>query len=229
MNAKDYKLISSSALFAGLSQQECGRLLEFLRASENEYKAGELLHVPGAELKRFGFVLSGLVQVYRAGEDSRILMESAAPGGSFCAALCFSGVKNPPVEVAAAEDSRVLWLSPGPVKDGRGTGPSDSAFSSEFVHCAAVRTAEFFAAQVLSMNSRIQVLTQKSLRKKIMTLLMQHSEGAGKAFSLPFSREEMAVHLGCDRSALSRELAAMKKDGIIDYYKNSFKVVEYEQ
>ena len=28
MNAKDYKLISSSALFAGLSQQECGRLLE---------------------------------------------------------------------------------------------------------------------------------------------------------------------------------------------------------
>ena len=168
MNAKDYKLISSSALFAGLSQQECGRLLEFLKASENEYKAGELLHVPGAELKRFGFVLSGLVQVYSAGEGgSRILMESAAPGGSFCAALCFTKVKNPQVEVAAAEDSRVLWLSPGPVKDGRGTRPSDSAFSSEFVHCAAVRTAEFFAAQALSMNSRIQVLTQKSLRKKI--------------------------------------------------------------
>ena len=62
-----------------------------------------------------------------------------------------------------------------------------------------------------------------------MTLLMQHSEGAGKAFSLPFGREEMAVHLGCDRSALSRELAAMKKDGIIDYYKNSFKVMKYEQ
>ena len=76
MNAKDCKLISSSAMFAGLSQQECGRLLEFLRASENEYKAGELLHVPGAELKRFGFVLSGLVQVYRAGEGGRILMEN---------------------------------------------------------------------------------------------------------------------------------------------------------
>ena len=229
MNAKDCKLISSSAMFAGLSQQECGRLLEFLRASENEYKAGELLHVPGAELKRFGFVLSGLVQVYRAGEGGRILMETAAPGESFCAALCFLGVKNASVEVAAAEDSRVLWLSPGPVMEDCGAKLSDSTFSPGFVQDVTVRIAEFFAAQALSMNSRIQVLTQKSLRKKIMTLLMQHSDGAGKAFSLPFGREEMAVHLGCDRSALSRELAAMKKDGIIDYYKNSFKVMKYEQ
>ena len=47
----------------------------------------------------------------------------------------------------------------------------------------------------------------------------------GKAFTVPLSREEMALYLGCDRSALSRELARMKADGLIDYIRNSFKVM----
>jgi DNA-binding MarR family transcriptional regulator len=36
----------------------------------------------------------------------------------------------------------------------------------------------------------------------------------------------MSVFLGCDRSALSRELARMKEEGLIDYYRNSFKVLK---
>ncbi len=41
-------------------------------------------------------------------------------------------------------------------------------------------------------------------------------------FNLPFDRSDMAVYLGVNRSALSRELSLMKKEGIIDFYKNSF-------
>ena len=34
----------------------------------------------------------------------------------------------------------------------------------------------------------------------------------------------MAEYLNADRSALSRELSRMKKDGIIDYKKNMFTI-----
>ena len=36
----------------------------------------------------------------------------------------------------------------------------------------------------------------------------------------------MADYLSLDRSALSKELGKMKRDGIIDYYKNSFKLLK---
>ena len=227
MTAKDYKLISSSALFAGLSQQECGRVLDFMKAAEGSYKAGDILHLPGTELRRFGFVLSGLVQVYRDEPDgTRMLMASNGPGDSFGESLCFLKVPNAPVTIAAAEDSRVLWLSLDGIRE-CGSGFAAGSESCRSIHDITMRMMSCFAARALSMNDRIQVLSQRSLRKKILTLLTQYSRrAAGGTFSLPFSREDMAVYLGCDRSALSRELAAMKKDGIIDYYKNSFRVIK---
>jgi Mn-dependent DtxR family transcriptional regulator len=36
------------------------------------------------------------------------------------------------------------------------------------------------------------------------------------------NRQQMADHLGVDRSAMSSELGKMKKDGIIDFDKNHF-------
>jgi CRP-like cAMP-binding protein len=39
---------------------------------------------------------------------------------------------------------------------------------------------------------------------------------------IPFNRQQLADYLNLDRSALSKELGRMKKDGLIDYHKNKF-------
>ena len=39
-------------------------------------------------------------------------------------------------------------------------------------------------------------------------------------------RSAMAEYLNIDRSALSRELSRMKADGILDYYKNQFRLMK---
>ena len=46
------------------------------------------------------------------------------------------------------------------------------------------------------------------------------------AFSIPFSRIQLSDYLNCDRSALSRELSTMQKEGLIDTYRSSFKLLE---
>jgi len=46
-----------------------------------------------------------------------------------------------------------------------------------------------------------------------------------KTIAIPMDRNGMSEYLNVDRSALSRELSAMKKDGLIDYYKNNFSLV----
>mgnify|MGYP002736651878 FL=1 len=76
--------------------------------------------------------------------------------------------------------------------------------------------------KTLSMNDRIQILSKPTIRQKLMTLFSQYAAREGHMFNLPFDRSDMAVYLGVNRSALSRELSLMKKEGIIDFYKNSF-------
>ena len=218
MNAKDRKLIGRSVLFSSLSDKDFDKMLKYLKASEAEYRQGDVLQLPGRPMDRFGYVLSGVVQVYRDEPDgTRSIMASNGAGGSFGEFFCFLRVKDVPVSIVAAEDCRVLWLrmdniiSPPP-------GNCD--------HDTVNRVISSFARRGLDMNDRIQVLSQRSLRRKIQTLLMQQAAKEGSnTFTLPLSREAMAVFLGCDRSALSRELARMKEDGLIDYYRNSFKVI----
>ena len=45
-------------------------------------------------------------------------------------------------------------------------------------------------------------------------------------FTIPFSRQELADYLGVDRSALSGELSKMQKDGLIQFRKNHFTLLE---
>jgi CRP-like cAMP-binding protein len=82
------------------------------------------------------------------------------------------------------------------------------------------------ARKMLDMNDRVRVLLKHSLREKITAFLDLYKEENGCGFSVPLSREEMAEYLGCDRSALSRELARMSGEGIIEYNRNSFKVLK---
>ena len=46
-----------------------------------------------------------------------------------------------------------------------------------------------------------------------------------KSFDIPLSRQEMADHLRLERTALSKELSRMKRDGLIEYRMNHFRIL----
>ncbi|MBQ2118632.1 MAG: winged helix-turn-helix domain-containing protein, partial [Clostridia bacterium] len=76
------------------------------------------------------------------------------------------------------------------------------------------------------MNSRIQILSKLTLREKLLTFFSDQAKKSGAdTFSVPLDRKDMATYLGADRSALSRELSRMKREGLIDYYRNSFRII----
>jgi len=56
--------IKRCRLFSGMTADELERALEFFEAAPQSYRKGEFLHTIGEPLRRFGLVLSGLVQVY---------------------------------------------------------------------------------------------------------------------------------------------------------------------
>ncbi len=69
---------------------------------------------------------------------------------------------------------------------------------------------------------RVDLLGNRRLRERILSFLEKQGAEAGKTITIPYSRHELAHYLHVDRSALSRELTAMKQDGLLDYHLNSF-------
>lgn len=77
----------------------------------------------------------------------------------------------------------------------------------------------------LSLSSRIFCTAPKTIRGRLLTYLSAQSMKAGSStFDIPFNRQQLADYLNLDRSALSKELGKMRDEGLLEFYKNTFKL-----
>ena len=80
-----------------------------------------------------------------------------------------------------------------------------------------------------ALNHKIDFLILKGMREKLALYLLEEAKrNKSMAFNITLSRNDLAEYLNVSRSAMSRELSRMKEDGLIDYYKNSFKIINEE-
>ena len=62
-------------------------------------------------------------------------------------------------------------------------------------------------------------------RQKVMTYLSNvRSLVKSNSFDIPYNRQELANYLGVERSALSKELSDLQKEGYIKFHKNHFEI-----
>ena len=79
------------------------------------------------------------------------------------------------------------------------------------------------------LSRRVDLLVLKSLRAKVCAYLLSEAElHHSLTFTIPYSRLQLADYLNCDRSALSRELSQMQREGLLDTYRSSFKLMDPE-
>ena len=70
--------------------------------------------------------------------------------------------------------------------------------------------------QITSKNSRIELLTKRTTRDKILEYFKMQSQKKGsKVFTLPMTFTELANYLSVDRSAMTREIKNLKDEGFI--------------
>ena len=215
--------IFACRLFAGLESAQLRDALAFFEAREMAYKKGEQLIRTGDAMQSFGLVLEGAVSVCSTDmQGNRLIMANVTKGETFGESLSFLGVRESPIYAQADSDCRVLWLSTQRLRAAGEQGQQAGClWTGRFIAMLAERT--------LSMNNRIQVLSKKSLREKLMTFFTQRVRESGSlCFDLAMDRSAMADYLGVDRSALSRELSRLKADGVLRFRKNHFEIVKHQ-
>ena len=77
--------------------------------------------------------------------------------------------------------------------------------------------SELILHKVTVLNSRIELLTKRSTRDKLIGYFsILSARNFSKTFSLPFSLTDLADYLSVDRSAMMRELKSLKDEGFIE-------------
>lgn len=214
------KIVKLSPLFSGLSDKDYEYALDFFSAREVKMKKGDVLNRISCEMDYFGLVLEGTVQVYMDDMDGdQIIMASNGPGASFGEALCFLKMESP-VYVVAMTDGSFLKMNTK-----RFDELTDNKLGLELKN----RFIAVLAKRTLQMNNRIQILSKISIRDKLLTYFAEcencRQSCCGNEIEIPFNRNDMAIYLGVNRSALSRELSAMQEEGLIEFRKNKFRLL----
>ena len=210
------KILRQCPLFSELDDATLLKYLELMDAREQNYARSSTVCAVTDPMARFGLVLEGHVQVLRDDRDGHhTIMANVSAGDSFGESLCYLGLPSP-VYIVAVTDCRIMWLSTARLAD-------PAALSDPQTAALACRFSAMLASRALTMNQRIQLLSQLTIRDKITTLLYSaaHQNGS-ESFALPMDREDMAFYLGVNRSALSRELGNMRREGIISFEGNRF-------
>ena len=193
----DTGLLRRTALFHGMEDGDIRRLLDCLHCPVRRYGRGEFLWHAGDAVPMAGIVLSGCVDAVQYGEDGgAVLTVRQEKGGVFGDLLMAAGQASPLSLVASAEGAEVLFL------------PLEGILSDCGRGCACH-------------------IALPQLRRRILLFLRDRREETGSDyFRLPYSRQEMAEVLGVNRSALSRELGRMQREGLLEFYRSSFRLKE---
>lgn len=212
-------VLEHALLFQGIGRQDLSSMLRCLDVRGAEYPKDSAIFLAGDSAQRMGMVLGGSVQVVR--DDifgNRSILAKLLPGELFGEAFACAENEVLPVSVLAVTDCRVLLMDYQKIIT---TCPSSCAFHSRLIE----NMMRILAQKNLILNQKIEILSARSIREKVMTYLsLRAAQQGGKQFEIPFDRQELADFLSVERSALSREMGAMRKEGLISFSKNRFEL-----
>lgn len=206
-------------LFKGIEKEELEALLRCLSGEKKKFNKNENIYMMGEKIEKIGIVLSGGVQVLKEDYDgNRNIIGNLGPAELFGESFAFTNSKASQVTVQAREKSEILFISPENI-----VSPCRKACS--FHNQLIYNMLNILANKNVGLNEKIEVLTKKTTREKILSFL--YSKGLnkpGEEIRIDFNRQELADYLSVNRSALSAELSNMRKDGLIEFERNLFKL-----
>ena len=205
--------MTSSPLFRDIAPADLASLLDCLDARERAYEKGAWLLRRGERTDRLGLVLSGTVHILR--EDfwgNRSIVGLAGPGEIFAESYALAG-EPLEVSVLAASDARVLFLRVETALTGCGQ--------------LTRNLTALLAEKNLTLTRKMRHMARRTTREKLLSYLSaQALRSGGAEFDIPMDRQQLADYLAVDRSAMSAALGKLRDEGVLEFRKNHFRLLE---
>ena len=211
----NFETVKECTIFKNFSIEEIIEIFSVISFYEKDYKKNDIILAENTKVEYFGIITNGKIALSNFDYfGNRNILNVFEKGDSFAEALVSLEIQIPH-EVISLTDSSIVWIE------------YKSLSKSLYYQKILNNLLNIISTKNLILNKKLQILSKRTTREKILEYLSNQKKALSldSNFEINLNRNEMADYLALDRSNLSRELGKLKKEGIIDFKKNKFKLL----
>ncbi|NLC55124.1 MAG: Crp/Fnr family transcriptional regulator [Erysipelothrix sp.] len=211
------EIIKNTTLLSSLSKDLIAENLNNGKFRVVLYKQNNIVHLEGEACNKLEVILKGRVVVERVDEGGNLLTISEFKSDDVLGGnLLFSKRPYFPLTVSTSTQVVILEIGRKVLFD---LFSSDSKLLLTYL--------QFVSDHAFILGDKIKSQFNQTIRESVMAyLLYETKKQNSKTIMLTMTKKKWAEKIGVRRTSLSRELAKMKKDGLILYDINSITMLK---
>lgn len=208
-------------LFYNISKFQKEKILQYLEANILFFKKNNIILSSVKKDDIIGFVVEGHLQIIKTDYNgNETILEDLYENDVFGTNISF--ISNNEYSIKTKEDTKIVILYFDEIINKE----LNWAYYNQFLK----NLLEIVNNKIISNNERIYILTNKTIRNKLLAFFKIVSDkNNSKYIYLPFSFTELADYLAVDRASMHRELKHLKEEGIIDIKNKRIKLNTYDE
>ena len=208
-----------SPLFEGIDPEDREAMLACTGYHVDCLPKGSIIALEADHIRHIGVVISGVVDMVK--EDvwgNKTILVRMKRNDLFGETFACGRENASLVTFLVTEEAKILFI---PFHRVMHSCTNACIFHQQLIE----NMVRVIADKNRDLMQKMDVITKRTIREKLLAYLSIQAQIHGSScFEIPLNRTELADYLCADRSALTRELAKMKQEGLMDYDKNWFQI-----
>ncbi len=196
-------------IFDFISSPNKRKLLYLLQAHRFTFNKDSSLQSFVKNENILGIITKGYVQIIKVdANDNRTIIEELFEEDIFGTNM--SSLKNKDYDLITKEDTEIIFIDYDKIINNE---DNNKAFYVQFQK----NLIEILTEKIREKNERIEIITQKTIRNKLLEYFnIASKKNNSKFVYISSTFTDLADYLAIDRSAMSRELKNLKEEGLIE-------------
>ncbi len=192
-----------------------GKVKTMIKYETFSYKKNELIVQEGEQCLGLYTIIEGQIVIKNIHLDgTESIVKYVREKENFADILVLSQHDTFPASIYANTDCKIKFVSKNNFIAYLKENPNE-----------AINFITSISNQAYSLNNKLKLLNKKTIKSKLCYYIkLLYDEQKSLTITIPFNREELSKYLNIERPSLSRELANLKKDNVIDFYLNTIKI-----
>lgn len=200
---------SKILLFKGIDNAECCKMMTCFSSTFKTFKSGDVVCDYSVKDNNVGVLLSGNAIMIRTdinGIDT--VLEIYKEGDIFGEVLAFSNLKGDSIKIVAQSKCDIMFIAYDQIT---------KRCSNACLHHSILvsNMLELIAIKAHRLSQRIEILSQRSIREKLLYYFEILRKEYGNDFNLDITMTRLAEYLCVDRCAMTRELNRLREEKIL--------------
>ncbi len=192
-------------LFENINDIDIEKLLKELEANTLTYKKDLTILSTVKNQNIIGFVVYGFIQIIKTDYNGNVTVVEDIKENSIFGSM-FSNISNNEYQIITKEETKIILLDYDYI-----ISRNNNSYYNVFIQNLLKITFN----KISEKNDRIEILSQKTIRNKLLKYLEIQTKKTGSK-SIYYSSNNLASYIAVDRSAMWRELKNLEEDRIIE-------------